>query len=76
MGRPASGKSRLVAILLCWVLGFIGIAGVHRFYVGKIGTGLLMLFTLGFLGIWTLIDGIIILVGSFKDQRNRVLSNW
>ena len=59
--------------LLAW---FLGIFGVHRFYVGKVGTGILMLVTLGFFGIWTLIDFIVILVGSFKDKENRVLSNW
>ena len=73
MGRPASSKSRLAAALLCW---FLGIIGVHRFYVGKIGTGLLMIITLGGLGIWILIDFIMILVGSFKDKQERVLSNW
>ena len=39
-----SPKSRLVALLLCF---FLGPLGVHRFYVGKIGTGILMLLTLG-----------------------------
>lgn len=73
MGRPASAKSRLAAALLCWFLGFFG---VHRFYVSKIGTGILMIVTLGGLGIWVLIDFIIILVGSFKDKQECVLSNW
>jgi TM2 domain-containing membrane protein YozV len=72
-GRAASPKSRLAAALLCW---FLGVFGVHRYYVGKIGTGLLMLVTLGGLGLWALIDFIVILVGSFKDKQERVLSNW
>jgi TM2 domain-containing membrane protein YozV len=72
-GRPASPKSRLAAALLAF---FLGALGVHRFYVGKVGTGILMLVTLGFFGIWTLIDFIVILVGSFKDKEERVLSNW
>ena len=72
-GRPASPKSRLAAALLAW---FLGVFGVHRFYVGKIGTGVLMILTLGGLGIWVLIDFIWILVGSFKDKQERVLSNW
>jgi TM2 domain-containing membrane protein YozV len=72
-GRPASPKSRLAAALLCW---FLGVLGVHRFYVGKIGTGVLMLVTLGGLGIWVIIDFIMVLIGAFKDKEERVLSNW
>ena len=47
---------------------FLGGLGVHRFFVGKIGTGLLQLITLGGLGIWALIDVIMIAVGSFTDK--------
>jgi len=72
-GRPASPKSRLAAALLCF---FLGVLGIHRFYVGKVGTGILMLVTLGVFGLWALIDFIVILVGSFKDKEDRVLSNW
>ena len=72
-GRPASPKSRLAAVLLAW---FFGVLGVHRFYVGKVGTGILMILTLGGLGIWVLVDMIMILVGSFKDKQERYLSNW
>lgn len=72
-GRPASPKSRLAAVLLAW---FFGVFGVHRFYVGKVGTGILMILTLGGLGIWVLVDMIMILVGSFKDKQERYLSNW
>ena len=68
-----SQKSRLVALLLCFFLGGLGI---HRFYVGKTGTGILMILTLGGLGIWTLIDLIMILVGSFKDKDGKVLFKW
>ena len=50
--------------------------GVHRFYVGKVGTGILQLLTFGGLGIWALIDLIIILVGTFRDKQDRVLLNW
>ncbi len=72
-GRPASPKSRLAAALLVF---FLGTFGVHRFYVGKIGTGILTLLTLGLFGLWTLVDFIVILVGSFTDKQRRVLSNW
>lgn len=73
MGQPVSPKSRLAAALLCW---FLGVFGVHRFYVGKIGTGILMLVTFGGLGVWALIDLIVILVGSFKDKEELRLENW
>ena len=68
-----SPKSRLVALLLCF---FLGALGIHRFYVGKIGTGILMLLTLGGLGIWVLIDFIMILIGSFKDKEGRRIFHW
>jgi hypothetical protein len=68
-----SPKSRLVAALLCLLLGSLG---VHRFYVGKIGTGVLMILTLGGLGIWTLIDLVFVLVGSFTDKEGRRVFRW
>ena len=61
-----SEKGFVPTLLLCF---FLGALGVHRFYVGKIGTGLLQLITLGGLGIWTLVDFIIIVTGSFKDKQ-------
>ncbi len=66
--RPAeSTKKRITAGLLLW-LGLVGINGIHRFYVGKSFTGLLMLVTLGGLYIWTLLDFITILAGQFTDS--------
>jgi TM2 domain-containing membrane protein YozV len=69
-----SDRKRLIAFLLCFFLGGLG---VHRFYVGKVGTGILTIVTIaGFLGIWPLIDMIMILVGSFKDKEGNVLEDW
>ncbi|QYC43122.1 TM2 domain protein [Nonomuraea coxensis DSM 45129] len=65
------GKSWVVAVLLCF---FLGALGVHRFYVGKIGTGILQLVTLGGLGVWVLIDFIMILIGKFDDKQGRPLA--
>ena len=60
-----SDKDWLVTLLLSLFLGSIG---AHRFYVGKIGTGILQLITFGGCGIWTFIDLIIIITGKFKDK--------
>ena len=69
-----SDKKRLLAFLLCLLLGGLG---VHRFYVGKVGTGILTIVTLfGFLGIWPLIDLVMILVGAFKDKAGQPLVEW
>jgi len=45
-------------------------------YLGKVGTGLLMLFTLGGLGVWTLIDFIMAVSGSMKDKDGKYIKNW
>jgi TM2 domain-containing membrane protein YozV/ribosomal protein L40E len=68
-----SPKSRLVVTLLAW---FLGQFGVHRFYLGKIGTGILMLLTAGGLGIWTLIDFIYAVTGNMKDKEGKLITNW
>ena len=68
-----SNKSRLVALLLCI---FLGEFGAHRFYVGKIGTGLIYLFTAGLFGIGWIIDLIKICLGSFRDNVGEPLRKW
>jgi TM2 domain-containing membrane protein YozV len=66
-----SDKDFLPTILLCF---FLGGFGIHRFFVGKTDTGILMLLTLGGLGIWWLIDLIMIAIGSFKDIEGRAIT--
>ena len=65
-------KDWLVTLLLCIFLGGIG---VHRFYAGKIGTGILQLITLGGCGIWTLIDLVMIITGNFTDGQGNPITN-
>jgi len=54
---------------------FLGVFGAHRFYVRKIGTGILQLVTFGGLGIWWLVDMIMILIGKFKDKSGATIPN-
>lgn len=68
-----SEKRILPAFLLCFFVGFLG---VHRFYAGKVGTGVLQLLTLGGLGIWVLIDLILIVTGSFRDADGDRITSW
>lgn len=76
MNHPApeqlSPKSWVSTLLLSLFLG--GLGG-HRFYVGKTGTAILMIFTCGGLGIWALIDFIMVVVGNFRDSDGRVIKN-
>lgn len=68
--QMVSEKSKGTAAVLCFFLGFLGI---HRFYVGKVGTGILWLLTVGVFGIGTIVDFIMILCGSFKDKDGAVI---
>lgn len=65
-----SQKEWLITLLLCV---FVGYLGIHRFYAGKIGTGIVQLLTCGACGIWTLIDLILIILGKFTDEEGKVI---
>lgn len=60
-----TGKSQIVAALLCFFLGGIGI---HRFYLGYTWQGIVQILTLGGFGIWALIDLVRILIGTLKPK--------
>lgn len=68
-----SPRSRTIAAVLAF---FLGVFGVHRFYVGKAGTGVVQLLTAGGLGLWTLIDFVLIVSGVFKDKEGGTLTTW
>lgn len=71
--EAVSERSRAVALVLAGVLGTFG---AHRFYVGKNGTGVLMIFTLGGLGLWYLYDLILVAAGEFRDAEDQKVSRW
>ena len=71
--NEVSGKSRLVALLLCIFLGWLG---VHRFYLGKIGTGVIWLFTGGCFFVGALIDLIMIACGKATDAEGYLVTEW
>ncbi len=70
---PMTDKRILPALLLCF---FFGIFGAHRFYVGKTGTAIFQLCTLGGLGIWAAIDFIMIICSAFTDAEGNKLTEW
>ena len=69
---PQSPKSWLATLLLSI---FLGELGIDRFYLGKIGTGILKLITLGGFGIWWLIDIILTIAGAATDKEGRAVKN-
>ena len=71
--RRVSEKSRLVTLLLAI---FVGVFGVHRFYAGRIASGILYLCTEGLFGIGVIVDIIIIATGSFYDGNGLPIVNW
>ncbi|MFI3286648.1 MAG: TM2 domain-containing protein [Rikenellaceae bacterium] len=66
----ASDREWLPTLLLCF---FLGSFGVHSFYVGKTGIGVIQLLTLGCCGMWSLIDFIMIVTNSYKDSEGRLV---
>ncbi len=73
--RVVSPFKRIWALVLAGG-AFVGVHGLQRFYVGKIGTGILWLVTLGLFGLGQLIDAILIITGNFRDKNGLPLLMW
>lgn len=65
-----SDRDWLTTFLLCWFLGYLG---VHSFYAKKTGIGIIQLLTAGGCGIWTFIDWVMLLVGSYRDGEGKIV---
>ena len=74
IAKPDQSESNKTILPI--VLFLILLPTVHRFYVGKIGTGLLFFFTVGGLGIWWIYDVIISITGNFTDKQGRKITRW
>lgn len=72
MNNDLSNKSRGSALCL-WLLGCMGICGIHRIYLGRPISGFLQLATFGLLFIWQLIDLILLLCNALEDGEGRRL---
>ncbi len=70
---PASPKSRIVALLLCFFFGFVG---AHRFYVGRYLMGVIYVLTFGGLGFAWFVDLILILFGKMRDRNGLPVVTW
>jgi TM2 domain-containing membrane protein YozV len=71
--QEVSERSRGVALILG---GALGVFGAHRFYTGKVATGILQLCTMGGFGLWWLYDMILITAGSFRDADEKRVWHW
>jgi TM2 domain-containing membrane protein YozV len=70
VSNSKSVKSYTATLLLALTLGYFG---AHRFYAGKVGTGLLFLFTVGFFGIGWIIDIFTVAFGNFTDKAGQFI---
>ena len=71
LNKASSSANEWTTVLL--LSFFLGVLGVHRFYTGHTGTGVIQLLTFGGCGIWSLYDFIMILLGKFKDSDGNII---
>mgnify|MGYP005772432611 CR=1 FL=1 len=71
--QPTKQRSFSITLLLCFLLGWLG---VHRYYTGYVGLGILQTLTLGGCGIWSIIDLIAITFDRYKDSSGQPLEDY
>ena len=76
MNLSSSPRSRTITLILACLLFVLGLGGLHRFYTGKIISGIIQLITAGGFFIWQIIDIIRIIMGSYEDAQSREVSEW
>lgn len=75
--RPGTGAPGDRSFIATWLFSWLlGVFGVDRFYLGKIGTGILKLITFGGLGVWWLVDLVLVLAGAARTKHGRALSGY
>lgn len=76
MSTYVSPRSRTITLILACLLFILGLGGLHRFYTGRIISGIIQLITAGGFLIWQIIDIVRIIMGSYEDAQNREVSEW
>ncbi|MFN0188450.1 MAG: TM2 domain-containing protein [Bacteroidia bacterium] len=70
----SDGDKSLIATVMLWF--FLGLLGIHRFYIGHIGMGVLYLLTAGLCGIGWLVDGILLFTGGLKPRNGNFTDSF
>lgn len=70
---PPSDKSRLTTLVLCFLGGFLGL---HRFYVGRTGSGVVWLVTFGLFSVGWIYDLVMVSTGEFVDDQGKRVLYW
>lgn len=76
MSTYVSPRSRTITLILACLLFILGLGGLHRFYTGRIISGIIQLITAGGFLIWQIIDIVRIIMGSYEDAQSREVSEW